>query len=116
EEHRERAAALVAARAGQALRHPFGSGALLRAAAGLARPQRQVVAVTSEPRGPLAIAARAADADLTAVLTPEQVRGFAAAGFTLFEERDGVDGVVHDCRGFVCLLPVSDPALVSIAR
>ncbi|MFB7844878.1 thioredoxin domain-containing protein [Microbacterium sp. NPDC056052] len=116
EEHRERAAALVAARAGQSLRHPFGSGALLRAAAGLARAPRQIVAVASEPHGSLAIAARAADADLTAVLTREQVRAFADAGFTLFEERDGVDGVVHDCRGFVCLLPVSDPALVSIAR
>ena len=116
EEHRERAAALVAARAGQALRHPFGSGALLRAAAGLARAPRQIVAVTSELHGALAIAARAADADLTAVLTPEQVRAFADAGFTLFEERDGVDGVVHDCRGFICLLPISDPALVSVAR
>ena len=116
EEHRERAAALVAARTGQALRHPFGSGALLRAAAGLARAPRQIVAVTSEPHGALAIAARAADADLTAVLTPEQVRAFADAGFTLFEERDGVDGVVHDCRGFICLLPISDPALVSVAR
>ncbi|PRB01943.1 thioredoxin domain-containing protein [Microbacterium sp. MYb64] len=116
EEHRERAAALVAARTGQALRHPFGSGALLRAAAGLARAPRQIVAVTSEPHGALAIAARAADADLTAVLNPEQVRAFADAGFTLFEERDRADGVVHDCRGFICLLPVSDPALVSVAR
>ena len=116
EQHRERAAALVSARAGQATRQPFGSGALLRAAAGLARRPRQIVAVTAEPRGSLAIAARAADADLVAVLTAEQVRAFAAAGFTLFEARDAVDGVVHDCRGFVCRLPVSDPALVPVAR
>ncbi|MBS1697105.1 MAG: thioredoxin domain-containing protein [Actinobacteria bacterium] len=116
EEHRERAAALVSTGVGQALRHAFGYGALLRAAVGLARPPRQIVAVTSEPRGPLAAAARAADADLVAVLGPDQVRAFAAAGFTLFDERDGVDGVVHDCRGFVCRLPVSDPALVPVRR
>ena len=100
----------------QALRHPFGSGALLRAAAGLARPPRQIVAVTSDPRGPLAAAVRAADADLAAVLSPQQARAFAEAGFTLFEGRDGVDGVAYDCRGFVCRLPVSDPALVPAAR
>lgn len=116
EQHRERAAALVSARAAQAMRQPFGSGSLLRVAAGLARPPRQIVAVTSEPRGALAIAARSAEADLTAVLAPQQVRAFAAAGFALFDERDGVDGVVHDCRGFVCRLPVSDPALVPVAR
>jgi len=116
EQHRERAAALVGSRVGQALRHPFGSGALLRAASGLARPPRQIVAVTSERHGPLASAARAADADLTAVLDPEQVRAFAAAGFALFEARDGVDGVVHDCRGFVCRLPVSDPAGIPVVR
>ncbi|MFD6701057.1 MULTISPECIES: thioredoxin domain-containing protein [unclassified Microbacterium] len=116
EQHRERATVLVSERAGQALRQPFGSGALLRVAAGLARPPRQIVAVTSDPHGPLATAARVADADLTAVLTREQARAFADAGFTLFEERDGIDGVVHDCRGFVCLLPVSDPALVATAR
>jgi len=119
EEHRDRAAALVSGGAGQALRHPFGYGALLRAAVGLARPPRQIVAVTSEPRGPLATAARAADADVTAVLDPEQVYAFAAAGFTLFEGRDsvdGADGVVHDCRGFICRLPVSDPALIPTAR
>ncbi|WP_336628687.1 MULTISPECIES: thioredoxin domain-containing protein [unclassified Microbacterium] len=116
EQHRERAAALVRAGAAQALRHPFGSGALLRAAAGLARPPRQIVAVTSDPRGPLAAAVRAADADLAAVLSPQQARAFAEAGFTLFEGRDGVDGVAYDCRGFVCRLPVSDPALVPAAR
>ena len=116
EQHRERASALVTARASRALRHPFGSGALLRAAVGLARPPRQIVAITSDPHGPLATAARVADADLTAVLTAAQARAFADAGFTLFDQRDGVDGVVHDCRGFVCLLPISDPALVAIAR
>ncbi|GAB6858691.1 thioredoxin domain-containing protein [Microbacterium xylanilyticum] len=116
EHHRERAVALVGARAARALQHPFGYGALLRVAAGLIRPPRQIVAVTADARGPLAEAARRADADVVAVFAPAQVRAFAAAGFTLFEERDATADVVHDCRGFVCRLPVSDPALVPQAR
>lgn len=116
EEHRDRAVALVQARAARALRHPFGYGALLRAAAALARPPRQIVVVTAGRRGPLATAARHADADLTAVLTREQVRAFADAGFALFDERDSQDEVVYDCRGFVCRLPVADPALVPVER
>lgn len=116
ERHRERAVALVEARAQRALQQPFGYGALLRVAAGLARQPRQVVAVTADGRGALAAAARRADADVVAVLAPAQVRAFAAAGFTLFEQRDEVAEVVHDCRGFVCRLPVSDPALVPVER
>jgi hypothetical protein len=99
---------------GAALRHPFGSGAL-RAAAGLARPPR-IVAVTSGSARTARGGGAPADVDLAAVLSPQQARAFAEAGFTLFEGRDGVDGVVYDCRGFVCRLPVSDPALVPAAR
>ncbi|MDQ4213901.1 thioredoxin domain-containing protein [Microbacterium sp. ASV81] len=116
QEHREQAEALIAARTGRALEHPFGYGALLRVAHGLARPPRQVVAVTSEPSGALADAARRADADVIAVVSPAQARAWSAAGFMLFDDRDGVDGVVYDCRGFVCRLPVSEPDAVPVAR
>ncbi len=112
EEHRSRAETLVEERAIRALAQPFGSGAILRAAAALAEPPRQIVVVTADPHGPLARAARRADADVVAVVSPAQARAWSAAGFTLFDERDRVEGVAYDCRGFVCRLPVSDPDLL----
>ncbi|GAA4491272.1 thioredoxin domain-containing protein [Microbacterium panaciterrae] len=116
EEYRARAEGLIAGRAGVALQHPFGHGSLLRVAAGIATPPRQIVVVTSDPTGPLARAGRAADADVIAVVTPDQARAWTAAGFTLFDARDGVDGAAYDCRGFVCRLPVMDPSLLERAR
>ena len=118
ERYRRRAEEIVAGYAPRALEQPFAHGALLRAAAGLADPPRQVV-VVAEP-GPdtaaLLSAARRVDADVLAILTPPQAEAFAAAGFTLFDGKSAASGLAYDCRGFACRLPVSDPAALPLAR
>jgi len=116
--YRERAEALVAAHADRALAEPAAYGALLRVAAELAAPPRQVVVVADETDAGMRAAARRLDADLVAVVTPPQARAFAAGGFTLFEDRDLVDGraATYDCRGFVCRLPVTDPGALARER
>lgn len=116
DDHRDRAEELTTRLIGRALGQPFAFGSLLRVAAGLIEAPRQVVAVTSDRNGPLASAALAADADVVAAVTPAQARAFAAAGFELFEGKDAADGVVYDCRAFVCSLPVRDAAAVHRAR
>lgn len=115
EAHRAQAERLVASVAGRALQHPIAYGAILRVAAGLAQPPRQVVAVVASRDGALADAARATDADVVAVVSPAQAAAFADAGFTLFEGKDAADGLVYDCRHFVCRLPTSDPAALRLA-
>lgn len=50
------------------------------------------------------------------MVTPDQARAFADAGFELFEGKDASTERAYDCRAFVCGLPVSDPAAVSVAR
>ncbi|MDT0158734.1 DUF255 domain-containing protein [Microbacterium sp. ARD32] len=116
ESHRTRAEQLVAGVAGRALQHPIAYGALLRTAAGLALPPRQIVAVVGARDGALADAAREADADVVAVVSPAQAKAFADAGFTLFEGKDAAEGVAYDCRDFVCRLPTSDPRALAAAR
>ncbi|MGF2950550.1 thioredoxin domain-containing protein [Microbacterium alcoholitolerans] len=116
DEHRERAEALASGLVSRAIGQPFAFGSLLRIAAGLAEAPRQVIAVASDRRGPLASAALAADADVVAAVTPAQAQAFAAAGFELFDGKAAADGVAYDCRAFVCRLPVSDPAAVQRAR
>ncbi|WP_303709433.1 MULTISPECIES: thioredoxin domain-containing protein [Microbacterium] len=115
---RYRAAAVerVEALASRALAQPFAHGSLLRVAAGLATAPRQLVVVTEDPGGALAAAARGADADVVAVVTPAQAAAFGAAGFELFEGKEATAERAYDCRAFVCRLPVSDPAAVSRAR
>jgi uncharacterized protein YyaL (SSP411 family) len=102
---------LVAGHAAAALAQPLAHGALLRVAALLARAPRQVV-VVGEASDPLADAARRQDADLVAVVSPEQADAFAKAGFELFEGKATRGGLTtaYDCRDFVCRLPVTDPA------
>ncbi|MEJ1088443.1 DUF255 domain-containing protein [Microbacterium sp. Mu-80] len=114
--HRERAERLTAGLVGRALGQPFAFGSLLRVAAGLIEAPRQVIEVASDRTGPLAEAALAADADVVAAITPAQARAFADAGFELFDGKEATDGVVYDCRDFVCRLPVSDPAQVRRER
>lgn len=113
EEHREQAFALCAPLVERALQHPLAYGALLRLAAVLAGPSRQVV-VVADSGGALADAARAVDADVVAVVTPAQARAFADAGFSLFEGKDAAEGVAYDCRDFVCRLPTTDPSTLSV--
>ncbi|MFK0403787.1 thioredoxin domain-containing protein [Microbacterium sp. NPDC090225] len=116
ERYREAAASVVHAYAASALSQPFAHGSLLRVAAGLVDPPRQIVVVTDDPAGSLAVAARRADADVVGVVSPTQAEAFAAAGFELFAGRSGTEGVAYDCRGFVCLLPVSEPHELSRER
>ena len=114
DEHRERAVALCAPLVERALQHPLAYGALLRLCATLAAPSRQVVAVVEHRQGALADAARRVEADVVAVVSPSQARGFADAGFSLFEGKDAADGVAYDCRDFVCRLPTADPSALSV--
>lgn len=114
--YRAAAAERVEAHASRALAQPFAHGSLLRVAAGLAAAPRQLVVVTEDRGGALAAAARGADADVVAVVTPVQAAAFAAVGFELFEGKEATAERAYDCRAFVCRLPVSDPAAVSRAR
>ncbi|WAA65060.1 thioredoxin domain-containing protein [Microbacterium oxydans] len=114
--YREAAVATVSALAARSIGQPFAHGTLLRVAAGLAVPPRQVVVVTATPDGALAGAARGAEAEVVAIVTPAQAHAFADAGFGLFEGKDTTAERAYDCRAFVCRLPVSDPSEVSAAR
>lgn len=115
--YREAAVAAVRGHAASALGQPFAHGSLLRVAAGLIEGPRQLVVVTDRPDGAVAATAREADADVIAIVSPEGARSFAEAGFELFEGKGGDgDEKAYDCRSFVCRLPVSDPAAISIAR
>lgn len=116
ERYRDAAAVIVRSSAARALEQPFAHGAMLRVAADLIEAPRQVVAVTESADGPLASAVRVVDADLIAVVTPAQAAAFSDAGFELFGGRSGLAERVYDCRGFVCRLPVSDPAEVVAQR
>jgi len=114
--YREAAVTTVSALAARSIEQPFAHGTLLRVAAGLAVPPRQVVVVTATPDGAFAGAARGADAEVVAIVTPTRARAFADAGFELFEGKDTTAERAYDCRAFVCRLPVSDPSEVSAAR
>jgi uncharacterized protein YyaL (SSP411 family) len=114
--YREAAVSTVTALAGRSLEQSFAHGTLLRVAAGLAVPPRQFVVVTEARDSALAVVARGVDAEAVAVVTTGQARAFAEAGFELFEGKDASAERAYDCRAFVCRLPVSDPAEVSVAR
>ena len=110
--YRSIAELLVAAHAPAALAQPLAYGALLRVAAGLAEPPRQVVVVTDDARAALATAARSIRADIVAIVSPEQSLSWAEAGFELFAEKGRRDGrpTAYDCRDFACRLPVTEVA------
>ncbi|MBT2473590.1 thioredoxin domain-containing protein [Microbacterium sp. ISL-103] len=114
--YRQAATEQVRAHAASALALPFAHGSLLRTAAGLIDGPRQIVVVTEDPTGALAVAGRRADADVACVVTPRQARSFADAGFELFEGKGGAGEQAFDCRSFVCRLPVVDPAELPLAR
>ena len=114
--YREAAVTTVSALAARSLEQPFAHGTLLRVAAGLAVPPRQLVVVTGARDSALAVVARGADAEVVTVVTTEQARAFADAGFELFEGKNASAERAYDCRAFVCRLPGSDPAEVSLTR
>jgi uncharacterized protein YyaL (SSP411 family) len=105
---------IVSGAAAAALAQPLAHGALLRVAAGLVTAPRQVVVVTGDAQHPLVDAARALDADVLAVVTPDQALALAAAGFGLFEAKTALGGpTAYDCRDFACRLPVTDPSALA---
>ena len=108
---RRLAEAIVSARATAALAQPLAYGALLRVAARLVGPPRQLVVVTRDRAAPLVAAARTMPVDVLAIVTPEQAADWSSAGFSLFADKTARDGVAtaYDCREFVCRLPVTDP-------
>jgi uncharacterized protein YyaL (SSP411 family) len=116
ERYRDSAAEIVRSLSKSALEQPFAHGSMLRVAAALIGAPRQIVAVVADRDGALAAAARTADADVIAIVTPAQAAAFADAGFELFDGRADATDRVYDCRGFVCSLPVSEPSGVLAAR
>jgi uncharacterized protein len=111
--YREAAASVVAERAATALAEPLANGSMLRVAAQLAVPPRQVVVVGGADAAPLVAAARRLPADLFAVATPAQAAALAAAGFELFAGKVPDRATAYDCRDFACRLPVTDPAALT---
>ena len=113
--YRDAAAAAVGPLAAAALERPIGYGAALGLGVAMAEPIRQVVVVIGEAGGPLAVAARAVHASVTAVLDSAMTAAFAAAGFELFEGRAMVEGrsAAYVCEDFVCRLPVTEPSALT---
>ncbi|GAA1465626.1 thioredoxin domain-containing protein [Microbacterium thalassium] len=111
-ENLRRTAERIVAAAPAATAQPLAHGALLRVAAGLAAPPRQIVVVSETHDGALVSAAAALDADVHVRVTPAQAAEWAAAGFALLEGKALRDGAaaVYDCRDFSCRLPATDPA------
>ncbi|PZF56638.1 thioredoxin domain-containing protein [Curtobacterium sp. MCBD17_034] len=105
--YRSIAAQLVAGRANDGLRQPLGHADALALALELARPSREVVAVVERSDDPMARRAltERRPGTLVAVVTPEQARAFAAAGFELFVDRDALAPAAYVCHDMVCALP-----------
>ena len=112
--YRAAAAATVAPLAAMGLQRPIAAGAALGLALAMAEPVRQIVVITDDRAGPLARAARALPASITAIFDEPTAAAFATAGFELFEDRGSVGGAAtaYVCTDFVCRLPVTDPALL----
>ena len=78
----------------------------------LQRPSREVVLVADQRSDPTvagmldAVRTARRPGTLVAVLTRAQAAEWAAAGFSLFDGRDGLDGVTYVCHDRVCALPV----------
>jgi uncharacterized protein YyaL (SSP411 family) len=116
----ERAMASVA---GIALERPLAFGGSLALMARLAAPVVQLVTVVSErtdidraasEEPALLPATRAHEASVAVIVDERQAREFAAAGFSLFDERTArnATAVAYRCEAFVCALPVEDPSML----
>ena len=81
EEFRVMAERVVSEHASAALVQPLAYGALLRVAAELAQPPRQLVVVGGDPAAPLVAAARRMPADVLAIVTPRTVFAVGGGGF-----------------------------------
>jgi hypothetical protein len=102
----------MAAIAPLVLERPIAFGGALGALSLLASTDRALVVVTDAPAGPLASSARSWRRGLVAIVSLEQSRAFADAGFELFAERSlqGGQPTAYLCENFVCQLPVTDVA------
>ena len=107
----------------QAVQRPVSFGSALEVGVDLATEPTQLVLVTADPPGRegsiamrdiarVRFGAGLAPGSVTAVVTAEQARAFADAGFELFAGRSTQDGetTAYLCSDFVCRLPMTDPA------
>ena len=103
------AAGIVGRHAADAVAQPLAYGALLRVAAQLVGPPRQLVVVTDDRSAPLVAAARGIAVDVFAVVEPAQAQAFSSRGFSLFEGKSMIDGrpTAFECEAFTCRMPVT---------
>ncbi|PZE34297.1 thioredoxin domain-containing protein [Curtobacterium sp. MCPF17_031] len=102
---------LIAERARTGVDRPLGHADALGLALALQRPSREVVLVADDRSGSevvgmlTTVGAARRPGTIVAVLTRAQAAEWAAAGFSLFEGRDALDGVTYVCHDRVCALP-----------
>jgi uncharacterized protein YyaL (SSP411 family) len=95
---------------------PIAFGAALGVMSGLVSASSQLVVVTGHADDGTNVASVALawqrSGAVVSIVTPDQARTFAEAGFELFEGRTTRDGesTAYLCRDFVCALPVTDAA------
>jgi len=101
---------------GSASTRPVSLGAALEVMLALAAPVRQLVVVDDTGLSELASIARrwSRAGGVSAVVTSEQATRLAELGFELFEGRAAMGGkaTAYVCEGFVCRLPVTEPAVL----
>jgi uncharacterized protein YyaL (SSP411 family) len=107
----------------QASAAPLSFGAALLAMTAMQREPVQLIVVTAEATDAsgaalISVARGRRDADVTCVVTEVQASALAQAGFELFQGRRNVDGrpTAYLCLNFVCRLPTTDAAQLSIRR
>lgn len=93
-----------------AVRQPIALGSALTVMSRLASPARQLVVVTDDPGSPLAVLASRERRGVVAIVSNEQARALADAGFELFEGREASMPTVYVCEDFTCQQPVTDVA------
>ncbi|GAB3607425.1 thioredoxin domain-containing protein [Conyzicola nivalis] len=95
---------------------PIAFGAALGVMSGLGSASSQLVVVTGHADDGTNVASVALawqrSGAIVSIVTADQARAFAEAGFELFEGRTTRDGesTAYLCRDFVCALPVTDAA------
>jgi hypothetical protein len=107
---RDNATSTLAAIAPLALARPISFGSALAAMSMLSLPVRQLVVVTSDPTSHLSWIGHAWRAGIGIVVSADQAKAFADAGFELFEGRALLDNreTAYLCDNFVCQLPLFD--------
>jgi uncharacterized protein YyaL (SSP411 family) len=108
--YRDAAAAVLEPVSELALANPLSFGTSLSLMRRLARPPVQLVVVSPDPAGRsagLPAGIRSLRTDVTALVTEQKAREFAAAGFELFEARTPRNGAraAYFCEDFTCRLP-----------